>query len=197
MGEGVGKAYLEAVAHAFFDVRLEGVISGDACRSVGLGFGRVADIGDAEVDVAAFVVGHHGGTIRKAHEAAAGRYAAGIASGGVSASRGVESRIAARRSEHRIAVTVALAVDGMAGSGDAGLVEGNGDDFVAAEVSDVADGDGQISAGLPLDVEGLVQSVRELVGAVVVSKRKELGAVRNGCGIGETELRGVAAGRGP
>ena len=54
---GVGGADLDAVAHALVDVRLERVVGIDAGGVVGDGFGRVADVGNAQVDVAAFVVG--------------------------------------------------------------------------------------------------------------------------------------------
>ena len=57
MRPGVGGAHLEAVAHALVDVYLERVVGIDAGGLVGDGFGRVADVGNAEVDVAAFVVG--------------------------------------------------------------------------------------------------------------------------------------------
>jgi len=142
VGEGVGEARLEAMTYAFFHVDLKGVVGRDARGGVGLGFGGIADVGNAKVDVAAFVVGHHGGAVGKAHEAAAGGCAAGIAGGRVGAGGWVQSGIAAGRCEDGVAVGVGLAVDGVAGSGDAGLVEGDGNDFVAAEVADVADGDG-------------------------------------------------------
>ena len=52
---GVGEAYLQAVAQALFHVGLQRVVSGNAGRGVGLRFGRVADVGNAKIDVAAFV----------------------------------------------------------------------------------------------------------------------------------------------
>ncbi len=54
---GVGDADLHAVAHALVDVRLQRVVGIDAGGIVGDGFGSVADVGNAEIDVAAFVVG--------------------------------------------------------------------------------------------------------------------------------------------
>ncbi len=51
---GIGEADLEAVTQALFDVGLQGVVSRDAGRSIGFGFGGIADVGNAEVDIAAF-----------------------------------------------------------------------------------------------------------------------------------------------
>ena len=54
---GVGRAHLDAVAHALVDVRLQRVVGIDAGGLVVDGLGRVADVGNAQVDVAALVVG--------------------------------------------------------------------------------------------------------------------------------------------
>ena len=47
---------------------------------------------------------------------------------------------------------------------------------MAAEIADVADGDGEIVAGLPLNVESLVHSVGKFVGAIVVGEGEKLRA---------------------
>ena len=54
---GVGGADLEAVAHALVYVYLQRVVVVDAGGLVSDGFGRIADVGNAEIDVAAFIVG--------------------------------------------------------------------------------------------------------------------------------------------
>jgi hypothetical protein len=43
---------------------------------------------------------------------------------------------------------------------------------MAAEIADVTDFDGQVATRLPLNIERLVQGVRQLVGAVVIGERK-------------------------
>jgi hypothetical protein len=63
MGPGVGDARLEAVADALFDVRLQGVVGIHAGGFVGDGLSRVADVGNAQVAVAAFVVGLVAGAV--------------------------------------------------------------------------------------------------------------------------------------
>ena len=56
VGVGVGGGELQAVAHALFDVRRERVVGIDARGPVVDGLCRVADVGNAVVDVAALVV---------------------------------------------------------------------------------------------------------------------------------------------
>ncbi len=148
------------------------MIGGDARGGVGLGFRRIADVGNAKVDVAAFVGGDHGGTVGQAHELAA-EAVAGIAVGSVRAGGGIQGWIAARGSEDAVTVSVILAVDGMRRRGDLRLVKRNGNDFVAAEVADVADFDQEIAARLPLDVESLIHGVGKFVFAVVIGEGEE------------------------
>ena len=50
----VGEADLDAVTQALFNVGLQRVVGGDAGRGVRLRLGRIADVGNAEVDVSAF-----------------------------------------------------------------------------------------------------------------------------------------------
>ena len=166
VGVGVGSADLEAVAHALFEVSVEGVVGVDAGGFVVDGLGGVADVGDAMVDVAAFVVGVIVG--------AAGE--SGSADG--------------------VAVGVFFAVDGVGGVGDAGLVEGDGDDLVTAEVADVTELDGDGRCGLPLDVERVVVGVGKLVVAVVDAERDGLAAVVDGSEVGKilAEVRRLGAG---
>ncbi len=51
------------MAHALVDVNLKRVVGIDAGGCVGDGLGRVADIGNAKVDVAALIVGQVGGAV--------------------------------------------------------------------------------------------------------------------------------------
>jgi hypothetical protein len=63
---------------------------------------------------------------------------------------------------------------------DLRLVEGQRNNFVAPEVADIPDGNGEIVARLPLDVERLVHGVREFVRAVIYAKGEELRAAFDG-----------------
>src|ERR1700730_999531 len=83
----------------------------------------------------------------------------------------------------------------MAGCGDPRLIERHGNDLMTPEVANVADGDGQIVSGLPLNIESLVHSVREFIPAVVNRKREQLRPIRNSCGVGQVDLRWIAGRR--
>ena len=61
MRPGVRGANLDAVAHALVDVRLQRVVGVDAGGLVGDGLSRIADVGNAQIDVAALVVGQVAG----------------------------------------------------------------------------------------------------------------------------------------
>ena len=66
-----------------------------------------------------------------------------------------------------------------------------------AKVADVADFDGEVVARLPLNVERLVERVRQLVVAVVIAEREERNA---GCDCGrirQNEVGGIARRSGP
>ena len=52
---GIGETDLQPVTHALFDVSLQGVVRGNASRFVGFRFRRVTNVGNAQVDVAAFI----------------------------------------------------------------------------------------------------------------------------------------------
>ena len=71
------------------------------------------------------------------------------------------------------------------GCGDPRLVEGNGHDLVTAGIAHVTNVDGQITARLPLDVEGVIHGVGQLVRPVVGGKRKELVPAFDPCFIGQ------------
>ncbi len=115
VGEGIREAHLQAMTYTFFDVGLKRVIGGNARGSVRLGFRRIANVGNSQVDVASFVVRHHGSSIRKAQESTTRRGSACIASGCIRAGARIQSGIATRRREHVVAVGVILPVDWMAG----------------------------------------------------------------------------------
>src|SRR5580692_925608 len=137
------------MTHSFFEVSLERIVGGDAGCGVGLRFGGVADVGNAEVDVSAFE-----------------SLLVGLAVGEIN---GIK---ATGRRDNRIAVSVVLLVgsacqEGMSRRGNLRLVKGEGDDFMAAEIPHVADVDGEVVTGLPLNVERLVERVGQLVGPVV------------------------------
>ena len=71
-------------------------------------------------------------------------------------------------------VANAAGMSGVGWRGDLRLVEGHGDDLVAAEIAHVADLDHQIVARLVLDIEREVHAVGQLVGAVVDAESKWL-----------------------
>src|SRR5215472_13332386 len=153
-------------------MRGECVVGVDAGCTVRDGFRSVADVGNAMVDVAAFVVLPIGMTVGKID----GNYFAGFVVGG-----------------NGVAVGVDLSVDGTAGVRDAGLIEGNGDDLMTAEVADVSDLEGEVFARLPLDVERVVVGVGKFVGAVVDAERDGLAIVLDLGDVGEifVEVRGL------
>src|SRR5581483_12143756 len=101
--------------------------------------GGISDIGNAKIDVAAFVSREIGLSVRE------GCRGAGV--------------VIARRCLHRVSVSVYLAVDRVRWACDLCLIEGNGNDLMTAEIADIADIDGQIIARLPLPVECVVDGV--------------------------------------
>jgi len=156
---GVGDSELRVVRESLDDVGLEGVVGRDTRRFEQRGVGTVTDVRDAEVDVASVerVVRLGGDGVE---EFSVGRV-------------GVENLPA---------VAGGFAVNGAAGSCDSRLIKGHGDNGVAAKVAGVADGDGEVVAWLPLDVEFEVKGVGELVAHVV-------GAEVEGRGRGATAIR--------
>jgi hypothetical protein len=62
-------------------------------------------------------------------------------------------------------------------SGDGGLIERNGNDLVTADIAHVAEFDGDIGTRLPLNVEGVVDGVGQLVSAVVYAEGDGLAVV--------------------
>ena len=54
------------------------------------------------------------------------------------------------------------------------LVERHRDHLVAAQIADIAELDGQVVARLPLNIQRVVDGVRQLVGAVVNAQRDRL-----------------------
>ncbi len=149
------------MAHALFDVRLQRVVSRDSGRGVTFRFRRISKVGDAQIHVAAFVIGEKQafvvlvGDTGRSWEDAIYWVRNGIAVGVLLRVRELGWKDVGRR-------------------GDAGLVERNGNDSVAAKVADVSDLDSQIVAWLPLNVERVVDGVRQLVGAVIGGKGEEL-----------------------
>ena len=152
-------------------MRLQGVIGGDAGRSVGLRLRRVADVGNAQVDIAALVVVQHGSVFAQGIQIDAdGAEGVGV--------------------EHGVAVAVALGVGSarqrlIQRRDDPRLVERDGDDLVAAEVANVAELHQQVVARLPLQVQGEVDAVRQLVGGVVHAQGEGRCSVDDGGGVGQ------------
>ena len=68
----------------------------------------------------------------------------------------------------RVAIRVILAVDRVRGCRDLRLIERYGNDFVAPEVSDVADLNGEVVAGLPLNIQDLIESIGKLILPIVI-----------------------------
>ena len=150
MRVGVRGADQDAVAHALVDVRLKRIVGIDAGGLVVNGLCRVADVGNAKVDVAAFVVLKIG-------------LAVGEVDGNVVVGDGV-------------AVAVVLLVGaprqrGICGRSDIRLIEWHGNDLMAAQIAHVSEFDGEIVPRLPLDVECVVHGVGQFVGAVVDTER--------------------------
>ena len=63
MRPGIGNSGLNVMRHLFFQVSLQRIVRGDAHRGEGSGVGIVADVGHAQIDVAAaigvvWLVGH-------------------------------------------------------------------------------------------------------------------------------------------
>ena len=72
-------------------------------------------------------------------------------------------------------------MEDIAGRGDSGLVERNGNDSVPAKVADITDLDGQIVSRLPLKIERVIDGIGQLVGAVISGEGKELLPVQDSC----------------
>src|SRR5260370_7253567 len=66
---------------------------------------------------------------------------------------------------------------------------------MASEVAHVADSDGQILPGLPLNIKSLVQRVREFICPVVICKRKERQPLLYERSVGQRNCRRIARGR--
>ena len=62
---------------------------------------------------------------------------------------------------------------GFVGEAIPGLIERNGNDFMTAQIADVADFNSKVVARLPLNIEGLVHSVWQFVGAIVDAEGKQ------------------------
>src|ERR1700728_2978739 len=154
MREGIGSAYLQAMTHALFNMGLERVVSRDTGGGVGLRFGGIADIGDAQVDIPAF-------------KCLQVRLPVGQRLG--SESGGIEYRV----SVCKVLLVRASLQEGMGRRGNLRLIERQGNDLMAAQIADVSNVDREVFAGLPLNVQCLIHRVGELAGAVVISEREQ------------------------
>ncbi len=134
---------------------LERVVGVDAGGLVVDGLGRVADIGHAMVDVAALIVGQ----VRRSV-------------GQIDAADGV-------------AVGVILPVNRRRRGRDVGLVERNRNDLMTADVADVADIDREVVARLPLNIQRVVEGIRQLVRAIVDAERDGLTVIVDGRKVGQ------------
>src|SRR5208337_2876535 len=148
----IGEANLQTVTQAFLDVRLQRVVHRNARGFVAQRLRRIADVGNAHIDVAAFIRAE---VIARRDRRLAGdaRQAYGSGSGAVSL--------------EGVAVTVVLPVDGMRRRSDLRLVEGHRNHQVTPQVADVADLNQEVVARLPLNVQGVVDGVGQLVLAVI------------------------------
>ncbi len=157
---------LEPVAHAFFNVSGESVVSIHPRRLVVNRLRRIPNVRYAMVNVAAFIV--------------------------VVVSRAVRQVCPL----HVIAVRIMLAMDRAIRRSNARLVEGYRDYLVAAEVAYISELDGQIIAWLPLDIQRVVVGVRQFVRAVVDAERDRLAAVVNAGDIWQifAQVRGLRVG---
>ena len=159
---GVREAQADTVAHTFFYVRLQRVISGNAGGFVAFGFRRIADVRNAQVDVATFVVGQ------------------------IISRRRAGTRIGRKRDgaetgiDDGIAVTVNLPMNRMGRRSNLRLVKRNGNNQVSAEIPDVADLHEEIVARLPLYVQRVVDAVGQFIFAIVNCEREKLRAVLYG-----------------
>src|SRR5579862_1924411 len=83
--------------------------------------------------------------------------------------------------------------------GDLRLIERQWHHFMAAQIADVADIDGQIIARLPLKVERFIHRIGQLVGAIINSKRKEWSAREDRIPVWQElrDVRGISCRRGP
>ena len=173
---------MQSVTHALFDVGLQGVVSRDSSSGITLRLRRITDVGHAQVHVTAFEGGEERtcAGVRRRADSVAGQI-----------DRGTGHILnAAHGALHGVAVGVLLrvegaGVDGVGRRGDSRLVKWDGNHFVAAQVADVSDFDGEIVTRLPLDVERVIDGVGELVGTVISGKREERLAVDNGCFVGQ------------
>src|SRR5579862_53159 len=154
VGVGIRKTDLQAVTHTLLDVSLQSVIGGDACGGIRLGFRGVTDIGNAKIDVSAF----KGLLVRLA----VGKVDRWVGEGRVFSDDGISVGV--------VLLKLRALEYGTRRRGDAGLIEGQRDDFVAAKIADVTDVDDQIVARLPLNVESLIHRIRQFVGTVVVGE---------------------------
>ena len=145
---------MQSVAHALFDVGLQRVVSRNSRGLVTFRFRRVANVGHAQIHVAAFIVGEVGLTVRQVLK--------------------VEVRIDDGIPVGVILLERSTGMDWVRGRSDARLIERNRDHFMSAEIPDVADLDGQIVPRLPLNVKCVVDGVGKLVGAVVGCKGEQL-----------------------
>src|SRR6266481_3217029 len=136
---------------------LKRIVRRNAGRLVRFGFGGVANVRDAKVNVAALVGCQH--------------LALAIWQG--------DWVKAVVRIEDGIAIGVLLSMDWIRRGSNSCLVERHGDNLMAAEVADVADLDGEIFTGLPLNIEGVVDGVRQFVGAVIDSEWEDLRSCLN------------------
>src|ERR1700694_2131297 len=146
------------MTHALFHVRLKSMVGRNARRRVRLGFRGVTNVRNAEIDISAFeclLIG-----LAAVREVADGE------------GRGVEGILLG---DNRVAVGVILlklrTLEDRAGwRGNPRLVERQGNNFMAAEIADIANLDGEVATRLPLNVERLIERIGKLVGAVVIGK---------------------------
>src|ERR1035441_1499901 len=136
---GVTRAHQKVVGHAFVQVRFQRVVGRVAHRLEQRGVGTIADIGDAEVRVAA-VVGRPGFRLDGARVVIRPGAGGGAVQYVIAVGRRLAAGVRRRSLNHR----------GICRSTDLRLVERNWNYSVAPAVSGVTDTHRQVIPGLPL-----------------------------------------------
>src|SRR5579859_888775 len=129
---GVGSADHEAVAHSLLNADLQRIVIGDSLGFPEVGIGVIADEGHAKSGI----------SVRTGELADGSRHLLGL--------KDSETAI---RVGGLVSIGENLAVDGLGGCGNSGLIEGDGEQLVLSVIADVADVDQQGVARLPLHIE--------------------------------------------
>jgi len=150
--EGVRGSGLQAMAEALVHMKLRRVVLRDARRPVVDRLAGVANVRNAEVHVAAFVIAQVRRSVRQIDGGSSLATSAGV----------IESALG-----DSVAIGVILAADRIGGRGDLRLVKGRRDHLMAAQVAHIADLDGQRAGWLPLHAQCVGNRIRQGVFAII------------------------------